>query len=201
MGNHYFSNNPDLTSRPKEITYRYENTSFVFATDAGVFSKSDIDTGSTLLLENFKMIHPQGRVIDVGCGYGILGIAIAKTYPESQVLMIDINERAVALTKENLIRNNVLNAKCIASDLYQFVEGQFDVIVSNPPIRAGKSVVYKIFSEGYERLKEGGFLMIVIRKKQGAPSAEKKLFEIFGNVETTDRKKGYYILKSEKKAR
>jgi len=199
LGNQYFENNPDLTSRRMEVSHRYKDVLFVFSTDAGVFSKSEMDVGSALLLDNFSMHQPHARVLDVGCGYGVLGIMIAKTNPASEVLMIDVNERAIALAKENMIRNEVSNAKCFLSDLYQSVNGDFDIIVSNPPIRAGKAIVHRIFSEGYDRLKPGGFMMIVIRKKQGAPSAERKLFEIFENVETVDRKKGYHIFLSRKK--
>lgn len=171
-----------------------------FAADAGVFSKSGVDFGSRLLIEHAD-IPPGSRVLDVGCGYGPIGLAIAATVPGVHVTLIDINERAVALARENARRNGIRNVTIEVSDLFEAVGGQtFDAVLTNPPIRAGKAVVHRIFAESYDALVPGGVLWVVIQKKQGAPSAAAKLEELFGGgrVREAAREKGYRILRAEK---
>lgn len=141
----------------------------------------------------------EGSILDVGCGYGPIGLSIAASYPEVTVEMTDINSRAVELAKENANTNGISNVVIYESDRFDRINSeQFAAILTNPPIRAGKKVVQEIFEHSYERLNSGGELWVVIQKKQGAPSAMEKLDELFGNVETVQKKKGYYILKSKK---
>ncbi|KRM88823.1 16S RNA methylase [Liquorilactobacillus vini DSM 20605] len=137
--------------------------------------------------------------MDVGCGYGPLGLALAKRFPESQVDLIDINQRALELAKKNATLNQLTNVKIWASNIYQQVSASdYDLIISNPPIRAGKKVVQKIITEAGEHLKSQGQLIIVIQKKQGAPSAKKQLEAVFGQAQVLLRQKGYYVLLSSK---
>ncbi|WP_201330290.1 class I SAM-dependent methyltransferase, partial [Lactobacillus nasalidis] len=135
----------------------------------------------------------------VGCGYGPIGLFAAKKWPDRQVDMVDVNERAMDLARRNAAANGIKNANVFASDRYQKVSGQYAMIVTNPPIRAGKAVWSDILTAAGEHLAKGGLLLVVIQKKQGAPSAKKMLAASLGNCEILTRDKGYYILKSVKK--
>lgn len=135
----------------------------------------------------------------MGCGYGPIGLSIAASYPSRIVEMIDINSRAIDLSKENALSNGISNVNIYESDRFKKVTStQFASILTNPPIRAGKKVVHEIFEESYNHLVEGGNLWVVIQKKQGAPSAMDKLEQLFGNVEIVEKKKGYFILVAKK---
>lgn len=166
-----------------------------FLTDAGVFSKKMIDFGSQVLLS--CLAFQQGEtVLDVGCGYGPLGLSLAKAQGV-HATMVDVNTRALDLAQKNAAFNQV-EATIFQSNVYDQVEGCFDHIISNPPIRAGKKVVHEVLSGSFDHLNPGGDLTIVIQKKQGAPSAKAKMEEVFGNCEILKKDKGYYILRSEK---
>lgn len=163
-----------------------------FVTDAGVFSKSGLDYGSRVLIDALDI--PVGAsVLDVGCGYGPIGIA-AGILGAGKVTMLDVNERAVELARENAAANGIAQAEAKQSDLLEAVsEERFDVIITNPPIRAGKETVHRLFEQASERLNPGGSLWIVIQKKQGAPSAKAKLETLFERVEEVTKDKGYRI--------
>lgn len=191
----YYAENPDAAHDIHELRVNLLGDWFTFFTDSGVFSKKMIDYGSQVLL-NALEVEEGGRLLDVGCGYGPLGIALAKT-KGLDVTMVDINHRALDLAKKNAEKNHV-SANIFQSSVYDNVEGEFDYIISNPPIRAGKKIVHRIISESINHLVVGGTLTIVIQKKQGAPSAKAKMAEVFGNVETVKKDKGYYILRSER---
>ena len=166
-----------------------------FLTDAGVFSKKMIDFGSQVLLSCLSF--QQGEmVLDVGCGYGPLGLSLVKAQG-IHATMVDVNTRALDLAQKNAALNQV-EATIFQSNVYEQVEGSFDHIISNPPIRAGKKVVHEVLSGSFDHLNPGGDLTIVIQKKQGAPSAKAKMEEVFGNCEILKKDKGYYILRSEK---
>lgn len=199
MAEHYYTNQPTTSHEFHEFTYQLKGHLLHFVTDSGVFSKNTIDYGSQVLIETFNPEKlPTGTLLDVGCGYGPIGLSLAHFVP--QVEMVDINERAVDLAKGNAARNHLKNATIHSSNLYEEVlEKQYAGILSNPPVRAGKKVVTEILTGAYPLLKTGGLLTIVLQKKQGAPSAEKKMQEVFGNVEILKRDKGYYILQSVKK--
>lgn len=196
MSEHYFSKKPQSKSAPKTWNSELRGSSFSFTSDVGVFSKQGIDFGTRLLIEHFKEPEIAGKLLDLGCGYGPIGIAIAHSYPERHVVMVDVNERAVSLAKENAQQNGVKNVALVHSDSFTDLDDQFAAVITNPPIRAGKKVVYKMFEESYSALLEGGELWIVIQRKQGAPSAEKKLQQLFGDVQIVTRKKGYFIYKA-----
>lgn len=197
---HYYSQKPDVESNPKVWDFTLRGRTLRFKSDNGVFSKKEVDFGSRLLIEAFQLnSRLKGDILDVGCGYGPIGLSIAASYPEVTVHLIDINSRAVELSRENAKTNGISNAIIYESDRLEEVNSdQFAAILTNPPIRAGKKVVQDIFEQSYERLAAGGELWVVIQKKQGAPSAMEKLEQLFGNVEVVQKKKGYYILVSKK---
>ncbi|MBP1932527.1 class I SAM-dependent methyltransferase [Ammoniphilus resinae] len=199
MADHYYTNQPNAKHDIHEFTFVLRGMTYRFKTDAGVFSRDRIDFGSVLLIEQMD-IRETDRVLDVGCGYGPVGIVAAKLANRGHVLMADINERAVGLAKENLKNNHIENAAVIVSDLFTEIPNEliYDVVLTNPPIRAGKEVVHQIFEEAYHRLKEGGALWVVIQKKQGAPSAYSKLEETYKTVEKVTQDKGYWIIKAMK---
>lgn len=198
MSGHYYSKQPDVVSNRQQHTWELRGFKLTFMTDAGVFSKTGVDYGSQVLI-NAMEIAPDATVLDVGCGYGPIGITAAKLAPQGRVTMIDINERAVELSKLNAAQNAVHNVVVLQSDLYEAVKNDsFDCIISNPPIRAGKAVVHQIFEEGYRLLNDGGSMWIVIQKKQGAPSAQAKLESLFADVVEVTKDKGYRIFKATK---
>lgn len=193
---HYFTDNTDIESQPIQFVFKFQEKDLLFTSDNGVFSKSMIDYGSRVLLDSFDKTTEKS-LLDVGCGYGTFGICLKKVYPDLEVDMVDINDRALKLAKLNA-ENNDVAINVYKSFIYENVEKTFDIIISNPPVRAGKDVVMSILSGAYEHLNSNGSLWIVLQKKQGAPSAKKKMIEIFENCEIVKRDKGYYILKSQK---
>ncbi|QLB52377.1 class I SAM-dependent methyltransferase [Streptococcus sanguinis] len=191
----YFAENPDAKHDIHELNVELLGQRLTFLTDAGVFSKKMIDYGSRVLLSVLDFEAGE-RVLDVGCGYGPLGLSLVKAYGVAAT-MVDINQRALDLAQQNAERNQV-SAHIFQSNVYEKVSGIFDHIISNPPIRAGKQVVHEVINGSYEHLTEGGDLTLVIQKKQGAPSAKSKMEDVFGNCEIVKKDKGYYILRSEK---
>ncbi|GGE54303.1 methyltransferase [Pullulanibacillus camelliae] len=196
MSDHYYSESPNSESQPRQFQTKLKGETFVFNGDRGVFSKTEVDFGSRLLIESLELPDVKGPVLDVGCGYGAIGITIARLWQNRQVTLIDINERAVDLARMNC-RINHVNAEVLQSNLYEKVEeGRYALIVTNPPIRAGKQVVFDIFEGAKARLLRDGELWVVIQKKQGAPSTLEKLKTLFGEVEVVVKKKGYFIIKA-----
>ena len=195
MTNMYYEKNPTADHDIHELRVRLLDTPMTFLTDAGVFSKRMVDYGSQVLLNTLDL-ESDKTLLDVGCGYGPLGLTLGKVFGV-QATLIDINSRALDLARANAEKNQV-NARIFQSNVYEDVEGNFDYIVSNPPIRAGKSVVHEIIKGAFRHLEDQGSLTIVIQKKQGAPSAKAKMEEVFGNCQILKKDKGYYILESVK---
>ena len=191
----YFAENPDAKHDIHELNVELLGQRLTFLTDAGVFSKKMIDYGSRVLLSVLDFEAGE-QVLDVGCGYGPLGLTLAKAQGVTAT-MVDINQRALDLAQKNAERNQI-SADIFQSNVYEKVSGIFDHIISNPPIRAGKQVVHEVISGSYEHLTEGGDLTLVIQKKQGAPSAKSKMEAVFSNCEIVKKDKGYYIRRSEK---
>lgn len=193
---HYFSNNPEVKHDLGKINYGINGHLIEIITDAGVFSKNKVDFGSDLLI---KSVPPfKGKALDIGCGYGVLGMSLAIANPDSVVTMIDINKRAVDLAIRNIKLNNIKNASAFFSDGFSNVSKKFDVIVTNPPIRTGKKVLYPIYENSINFLNPGGSIYMVVQKKQGASSTVKKLKSIYDNCEIVNKDKGYWIINSTK---
>ena len=193
---HYFINDSNLKSNRRTLDLYLNDNKLSFISDSGVFSNTQIDYGSFTFL---KVLLKQESVIDlldVGCGYGVLGITLKYFKTCENVDMVDINPKAVSLTKENIEFYKLENVNCFESDGFSQINKKYDRIVINPPIRAGKSVIYKMFDDSVNHLKENGALFIVIKKSLGAPSAVKKLQELYKHVEVLEKDKGYFIIKS-----
>jgi len=200
---HYFDEKPDTPSNKNIIQSRISGLDFVFTTDSGVFSKNGIDFGSALLLETAiedlkKLKRKNLSVLDFGCGYGPVGIVLKRVFPDIVLSMTDINERALELAVKNASDNHVRFVNIFLSDAHDKIAGEYDIILTNPPIRAGKKQVFNFYEKSFELLKDDGIIYVVIQKKQGAPSSEQRLRELFGNCEVIAKKSGYRILKSVK---
>jgi len=193
MAEHYYTQTPGAEHDEKQVIFEVLDMQFKCTTDAGVFSRDGLDMGTRILLEALPPLS--GRILDLGCGWGPVGTALGKKYPQAEILLTDVNERAAELARKNLAANGVKNAQVVRGDGYEAVEGKFSAIVLNPPIRAGKAVIYAMFENARHYLSEGGVLYIVIRKQQGAESAEKYLKTLYGSVERISREKGYWVLK------
>ncbi|MDE7263466.1 MAG: methyltransferase [Anaeroplasmataceae bacterium] len=200
MSNHYYyEKQEDLHSNPNSFDFYFRNEHFKFHTDDGVFSKGYIDYGSFALLKAFVPNSLENPVLDMGAGYGPLGIVISRLY-HKEIYQCEINERAYHLMIKNIQENQCENIHPFHSNLYEALpEGIiFSSIVTNPPIRAGKQIIYAIYEGAYDRLSDGGELWVVIQKKQGAPSSKTFIENLFGNCSIIARDKGYYILKAVK---
>ena len=196
MTEHYYTKNP--ASRHEEHAFALDcaGRTLQFETDAGVFSKLKLDTGTALLLKALpETFH--GRALDLGCGWGPVGCCMAARWQHARIALCDVNERAAGLARENLRRNN-LSGEVSCGDGLDAVEGAFDLIAVNPPIRAGKAVIYRLFAQSAQRLTAGGNLYVVMRRAQGAESAEKELKTLFSKVETVERGGGYRVFRAEK---
>jgi 16S rRNA (guanine1207-N2)-methyltransferase len=203
MQEHYFSKSPTAEQNELEFDYHFADKDFKFRTDSSVFSRTRIDFGSALLIES-AVIDDGSKMLDLAAGYGAIGIILAAGLQEGQLFFSDINERAVKLTKDNIVLNSELIARAVEITVLQsdgfaeISERDFDYILLNPPIRAGKQVIFKLYRETQIALKKGGELWIVIQKKQGAPSTIKELETIYSKVEIINKDKGYFIIKSTK---
>ena len=192
---HYYTENNDLISEPERFVFNYRDKALTFISDNGVFSKKMIDYGSRVLLEAISIDSSKKTLLDMGCGYGTFGIALKSVYPFLEIDMVDVNDRALNLANENLKLNNI-SADVYLSNTYDEVKNKYDLIVTNPPIRAGKEVDTRILVESKKYLNLNGEIWVVIQKKQGAPSAKKNLESVFKKVDIIKRDKGYYILRA-----
>ncbi len=195
----YFTKNPSTEKELYRFDWNIDEKKFYFNTSNSVFSKSGMDFGSMLLAETVVKENKEfdGRILDLGCGYGPIGIVLASFLGKSTVTMSDVNERALELCKMNARENSVENrVRVLSSSVFDNITDKFDMVVTNPPIRAGKDVVFSFYEGAYDHLNSGGKLYVVIQKKQGAPSTKTKLSSLFGNCETVDKKSGYFIFVS-----
>lgn len=194
MNDQYYTADPSSESRPVPCAFPYRGHGLSFMTDAGVFSKGELDAGSRLLLDALPPL--QGDVLDIGCGWGAIGIAVAKANKQARVTMLDVNRRALGLCQANCLRNGV-TAEILESDGMAAVLGRkFDAIITNPPIRAGKQVIYKMFADAATSLNAEGALYLVIRKQQGAESCVKYLKTLFNEVDKLDKSAGFWVLRA-----
>lgn len=196
---HYYSADPRAGHDVREIREVIRGLELTFLTDAGVFSRSRIDRGTRLLLEALPLDAPgfrQGAILDLGCGYGPIGITLAKLLPRSVVYMVDPNRRAVDLARRNAALNGVENVRVFEGEGYDPLPPDlaFSAIVTNPPIRAGKKVVYGLVDEAPRRLEPGGTFTCVVQTKQGAKSLRAHIEAVFGNVAELEKEGGYRVL-------
>ncbi|MBQ8472135.1 MAG: class I SAM-dependent methyltransferase [Bacilli bacterium] len=189
---HYFINDENLKSEIKEFKTNISGSEFIFKTDNGVFSKGELDFGTKLLIENVLKEDISGKVLDFGCGYGVIGIVLAKL-KNVNMTMVDVNNRAIHLTKKNILENNIQNAIAFSSDGFTNIDKKFNYIVSNPPIRIGKVRLYEIIKDMKNYLESDGVIYLVIRKEQGAKSFIKDFCNEY-EIQVLDKSKGFYII-------
>ena len=192
---HYFTKTPTSRLKERKIISVLRGKELTFFTGSGVFSIERIDPGTRLLIEKSRITEGQS-ILDLGCGYGAVGVALAKAIRKLKVLMADINERAVMLAKKN-IKINEVKAKVIQSDIFENIKEKFDVILLNPPQTAGKKICFRMIEESKEHLNKGGSLQLVARHQKGGRSLQAKMEEVFGNVKVIARGSGYRIYYSE----
>lgn len=196
---HYFIDDPKVASKKRTITYDIDGRHFELTSDNGVFSKNQIDEGTYAFLKVLVPLRLSGRILDLGCGIGPIGLTIAATSPTVRVDLADVNSRALSLCEQNAKSLGLSQrVACLHSNIYENIEGPYDSIVVNPPIRAGKKVTWSMYEGAKQYLIDGGSLFVVIRKDQGGPSASKHIEEVFGNVTLLKRDKGYYIYQAKK---
>lgn len=188
----YFSNE-DLKSNIQKYNVDILGNRYSFYTDNGVFSKEKLDFGTRVLLENIPIEKLHGDILDVGCGYGVIDIVLGKIV-DAKFLGVDVNRRALHLAEMNKKENKLSNIDFIESNCYENVSGKYDFIITNPPIRAGKKIVYEIVMGAKNYLKDEGSLFIVVRKEQGAKSMIRDLEEIY-KVEILNKVKGFFVIK------
>lgn len=195
---HYYLNDESVKDDIKEINVIVKGSKYKFKTNSGVFSKHGLDFGSRLLIEEAYIPETAKSIADIGSGYGPIGIILASLNVNVVANLYEINSKAVELSKENAQLNNVNNIKINLNNILENVEETFDVILTNPPIRAGKEVVFSIYEQAYSHLNNNGLLYVVIQKKQGAESSFKKINDLFKNATVLTKSKGYWIIKAEK---
>lgn len=188
---HYFTND-NIESNIKEILVKVKDNTFSFYTDNGVFSKRGLDFGSRSLIDTVLDMDIHGNILDIGCGYGVIGIILSSFFLGNYDL-VDVNKRAIHLAKMNVSKNKVV-ANVFYSDIYSDITKKYDFIITNPPIRVGKDILYKFLFGAKDYLVLGGSLIFVINKDQGAKSVIKDL-SLVGKVEILNRNKGFFVIK------
>lgn len=190
----YFTREPSSESRPVICQFEDRGRKYVFETDAGVFSRGEVDQGTEILLKALPDL--EGDILDLGCGWGVVGTCLKGRNPDARIVMVDVNLRALELSRKNLSRNGA-SAEVLESDGFEGIRDRtFDAVVTNPPIRAGKEKVYEMLGDAAHSLKSGGQLFVVIRKQQGAESCMRYLKTLFDEVEKIDRSAGYWVLQA-----
>lgn len=189
----YFSNDKNIKNEDISLNYTFKGKELHFISNAGIFSKNRIDFGTNLLLNSIEL--KGNRILDLGCGYGIVGVSVASVNNKYNVLSVDVNERAVEITNQNYKNNSIRNGKAIVNNAYRTLKEKFDMIITNPPIRAGKEVVYEMVLGGINHLNDEGEIWVVIRKDKGGLSLFKQMEEVYKNVQIINKKSGYLIIK------
>lgn len=188
----YFDNDNNVKHNKKIIEFYFNDKKYNLYSDNGVFSKDKFDYGTRLLLDSIDIEKISGNVLDLGCGLGVVGIILGTINKNINIDMIDINDRALSLVRDNLTLNKV-KANAFSSDVYSNVNKKYDYIITNPPIRAGKEVVRKFLLGGYDYLNDNGILYFVMRKDHGVKSMIKELENKY-KVTIINKDKGFYIL-------
>lgn len=193
----YFDNDKNIKSERKIIKFNFDNKVFSIYSDNGIFSKDRFDYGTRVLLNSVDIDKLSGNVLDLGCGLGVVGIILGTFNKGINIDMVDINERAIDLAKNNLVLNNV-KANVFISDIYSNIDNKYDFIITNPPIRAGKNVIRGFLLGSYDYLKDDGILYFVMRKDHGVKSMIKELSVKF-NTSIVNKDKGFYVVLCTKK--
>ncbi len=194
---HYYSEKQTSPLRLEKIKAILRGKLFEFYSGSGVFSKKKVDNGTRVLVENC-VVKNNWKILDLGCGYGVVGIVIAKIFPKTTILMVDVNKRALKLAKMNLELNNVDNVEVKYSNLYSAVKEKFNTIVVNPPITAGRKLCFSIIEESKEHLEKDGLLQLIARHRKGGKMLGEKMLEVFGNMEEKTKSGGYRLYVSRK---
>ncbi|WP_423363221.1 class I SAM-dependent methyltransferase [Mycoplasma sp. P36-A1] len=196
MENQYFQDDAKLIDDPHILTYFGKDKELTFKTNSGLFAKEKLDFFSIVLSETINKQNVESY-LDLGCGYGFIGISLATKYPNAKKYFIDITQRAIDYTKENIAINNISDTTVIKSDGIQ-IEDKFDLIALNPPVHAGKETMYKLYKQAAEHLTDNGSFYVVLHKKHGALSTIKDMQSVFSIIETVYKKKGLYVLEMKK---
>lgn len=194
---HYYSNQQTSDLKPTEIDIKVKNVSFKLISGSGVFSKKRLDKGTGVLLK-YLLIEDGWKVLDLGCGIGVVGIYVKKLFPNTNLTLTDVNQRAVYLTKKNLEKHD-LKARAFVSDSFKKINDTFDAILLNPPQLAGKEVCFRLIEESFEHLNKDGLLELVARHNKGGKTYSKKMEEVFGNMKEAGIGSGYRVYISRKK--
>ena len=189
----YFENDKSIKSEKRLIKFNFDSNIFSVYSDNGVFSKDKFDYGTRVLLENINIHNLCGKVLDLGCGTGVVGIILGTINKNISIDMVDVNERAIELAKENIKVNN-LNNNIFISDVYSNVNDKYNYIITNPPIRAGKEVIRRFLFGAKDYLNDNGSLYFVMRKDHGVKSMVKELEEIY-KVEVIAKDKGFCVVR------
>lgn len=198
MVDHYYTSDPEVAHDRRRFSVSLGGREYVFTTDAGVFGKHRLDPGTRLLLASVSLPE-EGAILDLGCGWGAIGTVVAASAPCCRVYLVDINRRAVELARENLQRNGVENAEVREGDGLAPVAGlHFDLILTNPPVRAGKSVIYRMIEEAVAHLSPAGRFVAVVGNKQGADSYREKVRAVFGDARDIGKGGGYRVIQGTK---
>lgn len=192
----YFDNDKNIKSEKKLIKFNFNDREFSLYSDNGVFSKDRFDYGTRVLLNNIDICNLSGNVLDLGCGIGVVGVILGTINKSINIDMVDVNERAINLAKNNIILNGV-KADVFISNVYDNINKKYNYIITNPPIRAGKDVVRKFLIGGYDYLEDNGKLYFVMRKDHGVKSMIKELEDIY-DVKIIEKDKGFYIVELKK---
>ena len=192
---HYFSPDPKSSFRKERFEIEILDEHIMINSGSGLFSLKELDFGTQLLIENAKITKEDSKVLDLGCGYGIVGVALKKHYPKLEVTMTDINDRAVKVTKQNCDENDTV-CLVVKSDIFanpQLQDAKFDIILTNPPFSAGKKVCIEFIEQSFDHLEENGSLQLVAPHNKGGESLKKIMKEKFGNVDELVKKRGYRV--------
>jgi len=201
MTEHYFNEKPGSIFRKESFIVNILDQEIPISSGSGIFSLKELDFGTKLLIENAKISEQSKDVLDLGCGYGIVGIALKKKHPHIEITLSDVNERAVKLAAENC-KNNHVSATVLKSDIYSHPEMQkkkFDIILTNPPFSAGKKTCIEFIRQSHAHMNTGGLFQLVAPHNKGGESLKKIMLEVFGNAGELAKKSGYRVYISVKK--